>query len=112
MLLEALLGVSLLAIAGVAYVGALSTSSIAVRNADQRITAEIVARSQLEHTKSLTFQTAPYTYPSITQIPANYSVSSNASAITGRDDNIQRITVVVQLDAQTIVSIDDFKLNR
>jgi Tfp pilus assembly protein PilV len=111
-LLEALLGLALLVIISVSYVGALSTSSIAARNADKRVTAEIVARSQLEYTKSLPFHTAPYTYPSINGLPAGHSVTSEATPVQERDDNIQRITVTVHLNGENIVTIEDFKLNR
>ena len=111
-LVETLIAVTILAIAGTAYLGALSTSAIAIGKEDRRTTAEALAMSQLHHTRSQSYVVAPTAYPTVTSIPQGYSVSSNATAIAGRDDNIQKITVTVQFQGRVVSVLEDFKVNR
>lgn len=111
-LVEVLLALAILTIAVGAYVSALSTSSIAIRKADRRNTAEILARSQLEHTKAQAFAIAPTSYPSMASVPTGYSVLSTAVSVTGRDDNIQEVTVIVQFQGNQVLTLTDYKLNR
>jgi len=110
-LIEALIGITILSIALTAYVSALSTTSIAVRKANVRVTAQILARSQLEHTMSQPYIVAPTSYSTITSVASGYSVTSNATAIAGRDDDIQMITVVVNFQGTQVAVLEDFKLS-
>ena len=111
MLIEALIGITILSITVTAYVSALSTASIAVRKANVRVTAQILARSQLEHTLSQPYIVAPTSYPTITSVASGYSVTSNATAIAGRDNDIQKITVVVNFQGTQVIVLEDFKLS-
>ena len=111
-LVEALIAVAIVAIAVIPFLAAFSTGSLAVGKADRQVTAENLARSQLEYTKSQLYAVAPASYDIITPLPASYSVSSDATAISGRDANIQKITVTVQHDGKVLVVLEDFKLNR
>lgn len=90
----------------------LSTGSRAVGTMYESSTAEGIAQSQLEYTRSQSYMTAPATYDSITSLPPHFTVSSEASAIDGRDGNIQKITVTVYRDSEPVLIKEDFKVNR
>ena len=111
-LVEALIAVAIVAIAVIPFLAAFSTGSLAVGKADRQVTAENLGRSQMEYTKSQSYAVAPASYDIITPLPASYSVSSDATAVSGRDANIQKITVTVQHDGKVLVVLEDFKLNR
>ena len=111
-LVEVLIAVAILSIATTAFLGALSTSAIAINKQDRKITSEAIAVSQMNHTKSLTFVIAPYSYPIIPSAPANYVVTSDATAIAGKDTNIQLITITVSRGGNLIYTLEDYKVNR
>ena len=111
-LVEVLIAVAILAIAITTYISALSTSAIAIGKEERRVMAKVYAISQLHHTRAQTFQIAPVAYPTVTPPSPNYSVTSNATAIVGKDDNIQQITVTVQFNGRTLSTLEDFKVNR
>ena len=103
---------AILAIAVTTYVAAFSTSSIAIGKESRRVTAKAFAVSQVHHTRAQAFQIAPVAYPTITPPSTSYTVTSNATAIDGKDANIQQITVTVQFNGRTLSTLEDFKVNR
>ena len=109
-LVETLVALSILAISVTVIMTAFSTNSIALRKTDQRVTAETIARSQMEYSKSQNYVDAPTSYTPISSVPASYSVTANAIAIPGRDSNIQKITVTVQRNGQNVLIIEGYKL--
>ncbi|MCH8061727.1 MAG: prepilin-type N-terminal cleavage/methylation domain-containing protein [Chloroflexi bacterium] len=111
-LIEVLIAVAILSIAATAFLGAISTSAIAINKQDRKITSEALAVSQINHTKSQAYQIAPASYPIIPSVPSNYAVTSNATAIVGKDGNIQLITVTVSRGGNTIYTLEDYKVNR
>ncbi len=111
-LVESLMAVAIMTIAVTAFLAAFSTGSLAVRRADKGVTAENLARSQLEYTKSQAYVVAPASYDTITPVPAGYSISSDATSVAGRDANIQKITVTATRDGKVLLVLEDFKLNR
>ena len=111
-LIEVLIAVAILSIAATAFLGALSTSAIAIGKQDRKITSEAIAVSQMNHTKSQAYQVVPASYPIIPSVPTNYFVTSDATTIVGRDSNIQLITVTVGRDGNTLYTLEDYKVNR
>ena len=111
-LVEVLIAVTILSIAATAFLGAISTSAIAINKQDRKITSEALAVSQINHTKSLAYQVAPTSYTIMPTVPTNYVVTSDATAIAGKDDNIQLITVTVSRGGNTIYTLEDYKVNR
>ena len=88
-LIEVMIAIALLGIIGVAFLGALATASNAIFIADERATAESLARSQMEYVKNQVYITAdPYapgvpgtgevTYEKIAdaEIPVGYVICS------------------------------------
>jgi len=111
-LVEALIAVAITAIAIGAFLGAFSTGSLAVGKVDGQVIAQNLARSQLEYTKSQAYVVAPASYGNITPVPVGYSISVEAAAVNGRDENIQKITVTVQRNGKVLQVMEGFKLNR
>jgi prepilin-type N-terminal cleavage/methylation domain-containing protein len=112
-LIEVVIAIALIGLIGVAVLSALSTASLALIIADQRATAESLARSQMEYIKDNSATTYdgnltighplyPSLAPSILPLPPNYS-SVNTTAVrldpnedgASNDDGIQQITVTV-----------------
>jgi prepilin-type N-terminal cleavage/methylation domain-containing protein len=59
-LIEVMLAIALLGIVTVAFLGAMSTASTAVFIADERATAESLARSQMEYVKNQDYRASDY----------------------------------------------------
>ncbi len=81
-LIEALIAIALIGIVVVAILGALSTTSNVLIIADERTTAESLARMQMEYVKNQGYNPASVlnnnnpTYQKISNIPAGYSIWS------------------------------------
>jgi len=110
-LAETLIAVAILGVTLVALLAAISTGSIGVATTEERVTAENLARSQLEYTKSQPYLLAPASYPTVTP-PAGYTVSADATSILEGDSSVQMITVTVTRDGETLLTIEDFKVDR
>lgn len=110
-LVESLVAVAILGFALVVFLSALSTGSMAVGTVNEQVTAQNLARSQLESTESQDYLTAPANYDTITS-PAGFTVSAEASSIPGAGDDIQKITITVYRDGQAILVVEDYKVNR
>ncbi len=110
-LVETLVAVAILGVTLVTLLAAISTGSIGVATTEERVTAENLARSQLEYTKSQPYLTAPASYPTVTP-PAGYAVSAEATSIPGGDSSIQKITVTVTRGSETLITVEDFKVDR
>ena len=111
-LVEVLIAVAITATAIVMFLTTLSTGSRTVGLMYERTTAENLARSQLEYTKSQPYMTAPASYTTITTLPLEFTVTAEASAVTGRNNNIQKIIVTVYRNMEPVLVIEDFKVNR
>ena len=111
-LVEVLVSIVVLSTTSVALVGAMSTGYLGYRVAERDMTAVQLATDQLEYTKSDAYLTPPATYPTIPAIPTGYGITSVASAVPGRDANLQLITVTVTHNSTTKLVIEDYKANR
>ena len=111
-LIEVLVASAIVGMAFVALLGAVSTGARAVNRADRRFTTESLARSQMEYTKAQEYRLAPDTYDTFSPLPAGYSVVAEASAISGRDADVQMITVTVSHKGEAVYVLEDFKANR
>jgi prepilin-type N-terminal cleavage/methylation domain-containing protein len=119
-LIEVVMAIAVLGIVAVAYLGALATGSKAIMIADERATAESLARTQIEYVRSQEYSSAAWNYTvtstqlSSTDEPTagwwtddpppllsgdydNYTVIVNTVPLIGAIDNgIQVITVTIQ----------------
>jgi type II secretory pathway pseudopilin PulG len=110
-LVESLAAVAVLGAAVVAFVVALSTGSIAVRESDQEAVAQSLVRSQLECIKNYPYNPAATTYPKIAEAEG-YNISIEVSPIPDTDTNIQKVTVTISRDGEEILTVEDYKVNR
>lgn len=110
-LVETLVAVAILGVTLVTLLAAISTGSIGVATTEERVTAENLARSQLEYAKSQSYLTAPASYATVTP-PVGYTVSAEATSIPEGDSSIQKITVTVTRDGDTLLTTEGYKVDR
>ncbi len=115
-LIEVVIALALLGIIAVAVLSGLATASIALIIADERATAESLARSQMEYVKGIDYENGATSYPaaSIPQehIDAGYSATITASPLYDPDKGIQEITVIVEHNDKDVITLEDYKVDR
>jgi Tfp pilus assembly protein PilV len=110
-LVETLVAVAILGVTLVTLLAAISTGSIGIATTEERVTAENLARSQLEYAKSQSYLTAPASYATVTP-PAGYAVSADATSIPEGDSSVQMVTVTVTRDGDTLLTTEGYKVDR
>ena len=107
-LIEVLIAMALVGIIAIAFLSALSTASMALITADERATAESLARSQMEFVKNQPYNSAPdggeaiYQKIPYTEIPDSYTIGS-----VNRDDEISDDVLGIPWDSQTNQPLDE-----
>ncbi len=121
-LVEELVTVAIIAMGIVILVVMITTGVIGVRQIDDKVRAETLARSQLELIKDAPYHPDPISspYPAVSAMPG-YTVSlvieywnaaTSSFSSTLRNDGLQRITVIVQSGGNTPVQTAAFKVDR
>ena len=110
-LVESLVAVAILGVAAAAFVVALSSGMIAVREEHQEVMTQSLARTQLEYIKGYPYDLGATTYPTVAT-PEGYTVAVGVNSIPDTDTNIQKIMVTVSRDGDTILIVEDYKVNR
>jgi Tfp pilus assembly protein PilV len=119
-LIEVLVALGIFAAVGVVFLLGLTTSSKAVMSSQERVSAESLAKSQIESIRSQAYDAVdePAQYSRVTDIPAGYNVIITATRLdpkndgSGNDDGLQQITVTVMHDGETAFTLIDYKVNR
>jgi prepilin-type N-terminal cleavage/methylation domain-containing protein len=135
-LIEVIIALALLGIIGLAFLGALSTASKAIFVADERATAESLARTEMEYVKSQDYSIAPWSYDLPSGAPPsdppdwwdpahalpdgydNYSATASAVSLdpdndgTGDDDGLMLITVTVNHIGDPVITLEGYKSAR
>jgi len=115
-LIETVVALAILSVIAVAFLSGLATTSRAVFIADERTTAESLARSQMEWAKSV-----GYEYDATEYFPApipsgkdyiNYSATIAAEPLRTPDDGIQKITVTVKRSDERVIELEGYKVDR
>ena len=108
-LIETVIALALLGIIGVAFLGALATTSSTRTIADEHASARILAESQMEEIKK---QTYAFSYDPV-PIPAEYpGYSATIDVDNMRNGNIQKITVTVRHHNRDVAELESYKGNR
>jgi prepilin-type N-terminal cleavage/methylation domain-containing protein len=134
-LIEVLIALALIGIIAIAFLSALSTGSMALITADERATAESLARSQMEYVKNQGYSPAPTggvgNYTKI-GVPAGYTICSydrtedpvncdpNDFVIgipwdnednqpVDEDNGLQRIKLVIKRDGKEVITLEGYK---
>jgi prepilin-type N-terminal cleavage/methylation domain-containing protein len=112
-LLEVALAMALLGVVAITFLTALSGGSRAIIIADERATAESLARTQMEYVREqeyIDYSQDPHDVYDTISHPADYAVDFNAApfdtdtglpydqtgGVFDQDDGIQKMTVVIQ----------------
>jgi prepilin-type N-terminal cleavage/methylation domain-containing protein len=129
-LIETIIAVALLGVIAIAFLGALGTASLAIFIADERATAESLARSEMEYVKSANYTAAPWSPssyelpttapswdPSHNALPSGYDGYTANVTAAEIDTGIQKITIVVSHLGKEIISsgnstLEDYKVDR
>ena len=106
-LLETVLALALLGIIGVAFLSGLGTTSTARALAEERVTAKILAETQMESIKKQAY-TDNYTQVSLD----GYDNYSTNITVVDHYYNLQKITVAVLHHAEEVFSLESFKVKR
>ena len=110
-LVETLVAVAILGTSVVAFIVSLSAGSLTANELNRETIAQSLAQTQIEYTKYYAFIPGAATYP-VLAVPATYSVSVDVFDVPGTDTNIQKVTVTVQKDSETILTVSNYKVNR
>ncbi len=115
-LLESLVALAILALTATAYLGGLGTVFQAGSVSDVRSTAQSLAASQLEQLRDTTYSYDATTYAAAV-IPgtadyAGYAVNITAAALNSPDDGVQRLTVTVTRQGETVYTVVHYKVDR
>ena len=120
-LIEVIIALALLGIIAVAFLTALSTASKALFIADERTTAESLARSQMEYVKNQVYDDInnPPEYTLVSDISEGYDIDISAERLDPNndgienDDGIQKITVTISHhDKPEVVILEGYKVDR
>jgi len=121
-LIETLTAMTLTGIVTVAFLGAIQTISTAAVVRQDRLTAENLAKSQIEYIHSQLYdgENDPPQYQKINagDIPAGFDIVIAAQRLDPRsdgavnDDGLQKITVNVTHQSAVILSLQDYKMDR
>ena len=125
-LIETLVALAILGSIAVVFLSGLATTAKATLIADKRATAESITRSEMEYVKSQDYVIAPWLYELPTTPPTwdashtlptgynGYTANVTAELLDGHetDDGIQKITVTVKRDDKSVLTIEDYKVDR
>lgn len=107
-LLEILISISILGIFLVTLLSALSVGSLSTNVTEVQGYANDLAQSQMEYVLNHSYLTPPATYPIISDIPPDYTVSAASVAIDG-NDTVSRVTVTVSRLSRVLITLDNIK---
>ena len=110
-LVEAAVSILLLGGGVLTMILTMSGGVLAVQVNDEEVTAQALARSQMEYTKEYPYNHLGVTYPTISA-PADYDIHVTVQPVPGADTNIQKITAVITRAGQTVFTLQDYKVNR
>jgi prepilin-type N-terminal cleavage/methylation domain-containing protein len=116
-LIEVMLAIALMGVVAVAFLGALATGSRAIFIADERATAESLARTEMEYVRNQNYDADnnPPQYALIPDIPDGYDIEVTAERLdpngdgTDTDDGIQKITVVIKHLDKEIFALEGYR---
>lgn len=123
-LIEVIIAMALLGIIAIAFLGGLVSASSAIIIADQRATAESLARSQMEYVKNQDYDSInnPPQYTLLSDTPAGYTIEIDAERLDpegdgfDNDDGLQKITVTItppgDIPEKRAITLEDYKVER
>jgi type II secretory pathway pseudopilin PulG len=110
-LVEAAVAVALLGGVILTMVLSMSGGALAVREDDREVIAQGLARTEMEYVKECAYDPDAVTYPAVTA-PEGYSIDISVAAVPGAGEDIQKVTADIINNGETILTIQDYKVNR
>jgi prepilin-type N-terminal cleavage/methylation domain-containing protein len=111
-LVELLITIVVIATSFAAFAVGLSTGALAVNEDDKEVTAQNLARSQMEYIKYLAYDQNADTYPTI-DTPDGYDITVTVTDIdTEGNKRIQKVTADIYKDGILLLTIEDYKVDR
>jgi prepilin-type N-terminal cleavage/methylation domain-containing protein len=111
-LVELLITIVVIATSFAAFAVGLSTGALAVNEDDKEVTAQNLARSQMEYIKYLAYDQNADTYPTI-DTPDGYDITVTVTDIdTEGNKRIQKVTADIYKDGILLLTVEDYKVDR
>jgi prepilin-type N-terminal cleavage/methylation domain-containing protein len=110
-LVEALVAIAIFGLCAAAFIGALSTGSVSTRLHGEEVIARNLAQSQMENIKAAGYDSSGASYSTISA-PADYSIAIAANSAIYSDANIQKLTVTISHSGNSVLILEDYKVNR
>jgi len=121
-LTEALVTMGITGIVAVAFLTGMSATSRAVMVSQERVTAENLAKSQMEYVRSQQYDelnTPPqYMLLPAGDIPENYAIAVISERLDPEgdgaldDDGLQKVTVIVRRDGDEVFRLEGYRMKR
>jgi type II secretory pathway pseudopilin PulG len=121
-LTEALVTLGITSIVAAVFLTSMSTSSKAVLVSQEQVTAENLAKSQMEYAKGQQYDEVnnppQYTMLPPGDIPENYAISISAERLDPEgdgitdDDGLQKLTVVINYDGAQAFHLEGYRMKR
>lgn len=118
-LVEVLLALGIVAAIAITFLLSTSTSSKAVIISQENVTAESLAKSQMEAVKQWEYDHVnnppDYTAAKLADIPAGYDIDIEAERMdpqnngTSNDDGLQKIILTITYDEDTVFTLEGYK---
>jgi prepilin-type N-terminal cleavage/methylation domain-containing protein len=113
-LLETLVAITIFGIVAVIFLMGLSISSKALMVSHNRVTAESIAKSQMEDVKGQVYVVEASAYPEIALsqdlIDQGYGINVEADPLNVPDDGLQKITVDIRKNGEVVFTLVGYKL--
>ncbi len=110
-LVETLVAIAILGVSVSTFVMALSAGSLAVRNLDDDALARGLARSQMETIKAADYKLTGAEYNKI-NTPEGYDLDIVADPDLYSKTSIQKVTVNVLFEGNTVYSLEGYRVDR
>jgi prepilin-type N-terminal cleavage/methylation domain-containing protein len=112
--IETIVALALLGIVAAVLLSSVGTATKATMVADEQVTAETLARSEIEYIKSCAYQYQATEYPidSTLNITGGWSVNTTVEALSDRGYDIQEVTVTVWRNGENELSVITYKVDR
>ena len=131
LLIEMLIGLAILGLIAVSFLGAVYTNRQAARILDERATAQALAQTQMEYLRSLDYDdtNVPPVYdlaPALSSLPTQYGIYGYDESFpalfaerldpegdgSGDDDGLQKLTVTITHGDGVVLTLEGYKVKR